>query len=71
MSNGPFYALLAYVIVRDVKDFRLTRLGFRSLIEKRPPEPRPKDPSPPAAEQQSEWPGDGYRPQPVPDRRTG
>jgi len=70
MSNGPFYALLGYVIIRDLKDFRLTRLGFRTLSEKKPPEPKPKDPSPPVADER-EWSGDGYRPQQVPVRRTG
>jgi hypothetical protein len=71
MSNGPFYALLGYLILTDLRNGRLTRLGFRSLSEKKPPEPRAKNPVPPAAEAQAEWSGDGYRPSQIPARRTG
>lgn len=71
MTNGPFYALLGYMIIKDLLDVRLTRLGLRNLTVKKPPEPREKKAKlPAAAEQRQEFPGDGYRPQSLP-RRTG
>lgn len=71
MSNGPFYALLAYVVFTDLRSGWLTRRGFRTLSEKKPPEPKQKPEPPPAAGERREFSGDGYQPKTLADRRTG
>ena len=46
MTNGPFYALLAYMIIRDGRSWLMTRTGLRTMSEKKPPEPKSKAPAP-------------------------
>ena len=71
MTNAPFYALLAYMLIDKLVDVHLTKAGLRTLIVKKPPEPKPKAPKPePASEARQEFSGDGYRPQ-VGARRAG
>jgi hypothetical protein len=72
VTNALPYALLAYMLIDKLVDVHLTRSGLRTLIVRKPPEPRRRAPAPEpqAATEHQAWSGDGYRPQTVPVRRT-